>query len=89
MIPLEVIIIGSVISLLNIILQIIRKIPKFKRFVGTLTQSKTKLESIQGSIRSSNNSLDDAIEYNDIEELIDHVNDMIDIIEEINFAIPK
>ena len=89
MIPLEVIIIGGVLSIINIILQIIKKMPKFKRLCDTLSQSKNKLESIQGSIRSSNAIHEDTIDYNDINDIIDHINDMVDIIDDITFTIPK
>lgn len=82
MLPVEVMIIGGVISILTLLERLIRYIPKLNRHIDRLRQSKSQLESVRDSI-----SIKDADEI-DIKELNDLIDNLIDIGEELNFIKP-
>jgi hypothetical protein len=82
MLPVEVMIIGGIISILTLIERLIRYIPKLNRHIDRLRQSKSQLESVRDSI-----SIKDADEI-DIKELNDLIDNLIDIGEELNFIKP-
>lgn len=82
MLPVEVMIIGGIISILTLIERLIRYIPKLNRHIDRLRRSKSQLESVRDSI-----SIKDADEI-DIKELNDLIDNLIDIGEELNFIKP-
>lgn len=82
MLPIEVVIIGGIISILTLLERLIRYIPKLNRHIDRLRRSKSQLESVRDSI-----SIKDADEI-DIKELNDLIDNLIDIGEELNFIKP-
>lgn len=85
MLPIEVIIIGCIISTLSLIERLIRYVPKLNRHIDRLRRSKSQLESVRDSI-----SIKDAdeIDIDDIKEIHDLIDNLIDIGEELNFIKP-
>lgn len=85
MLPVEVIIIGGIISTLSLIERLIRYVPKLNRHIDRLRRSKSQLESVRDSI-----SIKDAdeLDIDDIKEIHDLIDNLIDIGEELNFIKP-
>lgn len=91
MIPLEIIVIGSILSFLNVLLTMLLKTKKFKAVYDKLNNSQRKLQSIQESIKSSSseqNMTDDDI-MQDAIEFSEALDDVIKIMDLIEFTKPK
>lgn len=85
MLPVELIIIGGVISILTLLERLIKYIPKLNRHIDRLRRSKSQLESIRETI-----SITDASELGveDIKEITDLIDTLADLGEELNFIKP-
>lgn len=90
MIPLEIIIIGSILSFLNVLLTILLKTKKFKLVYDRLSNSQKKLKSIQESIksRSDDEVLSDDDIIKDAVEFSEALDDIINIMDLIEFKKP-
>ena len=85
MLPVEVIILGGIISILSLIERLIRYIPKLNRHIDSLTRSKSQLESIKETISIKDNS---ELGAEDIKEITDLIDTLADLGEELNFIKP-
>jgi hypothetical protein len=85
MLPIEVVIIGGIISILTLLERLIRYIPKLNRHIDRLRRSKTQLESVRDSISIKDTN---EIDIDDIREINDLIENLIDIGEELNFIKP-
>jgi phosphopantothenate synthetase len=85
MMPVEVIILGGIISILSLIERLIRYIPKLNRHIDRLTRSKSQLESLKETISIKDNS---ELGAEDIKELTDLIDTLADLGEELNFIKP-
>ncbi len=84
MLPVEVIIIGGVISILTLLERLIRYVPKLNRHIDRLSRSKNQLESIrEGSLKTSSD-----LGIEDIKEISDLIDTLADLGEELNFIKP-
>lgn len=91
MLPLEIIITGSILSFLNILLTILLKTKKFKSVYDKLNNSQRKLQSIQESIkgRTSSEDMTDDDVLQEVIEFSEALDDVIKIMDLIEFTKPK
>lgn len=89
--PIELIIVGTILSILNLLAHLIRNIPKFKKSYEKLTKSKQKLESIRESLsnKSINFINDDELKSDDLDEALEIADNFIDLLENIIFNKPN
>jgi hypothetical protein len=85
MLPVELIIIGGVISILTLLERLIKYIPKLNRHIDRLRRSKTQLESIRETISITDKS---ELGVEDIKEITDLIDTLADLGEELNFIKP-
>lgn len=80
MLPIEIIILGAIISILTLLERLIRYVPKLGLYIDKITKSRYRLESVRSSIKG------------DIEENVEEIADLIDTLaslgEELNFIKP-
>jgi hypothetical protein len=80
MLPIEIIILGAIISILSLLERLIRYVPKLGLYIDKITKSRYRLESVRSSIKG------------DIEENVEEIADLIDTLsslgEELNFIKP-
>jgi hypothetical protein len=80
MLPIEIIILGAIISILTLLERLIRYVPKLGLYIDRITRSRYRLESVRSSIKG------------DIEENVEEIADLIDTLaslgEELNFIKP-
>ena len=89
MFPLEIVIIGAILSILNLLAHLIRHIPKFKKLCDKIDKSSQKLKSIKESIKTDESIMDRESTDNDLDEIIDIADDFIQMLEEIIFSKPN
>ena len=80
MLPIEIIILGAIISILTLLERLIRYVPKLGLYIDRIKRSRYRLESVRSSIKG------------DIEENVEEIADLIDTLaslgEELNFIKP-
>jgi len=89
MIPLELIIVGGILSILNLLAHLLRHIPKFKKLCDKIDKSSQKLKSIKESIKSDQSIMYRESAENDLEEVLEIADDFIQMLEEITFSKPN
>jgi hypothetical protein len=89
MIPIELIIIGSILSILNLAAHLLRHLPKFQLACDRLDKSKRKLQSIRDSISNkTDNSMVESNHLDGLNEAIDIAEEFIDMLGDITFNKP-
>jgi hypothetical protein len=81
MLPIEIIILGAIISILTLLERLIRYVPKLGLYIDRITRSRYRLESVRSSIKGD-------IEENCCEEITDLIDTLASLGEELNFIKP-